>query len=235
MNTQDALYKTIEANYHRVRDGIAAACAKAGRNVDEITLVAVTKFMPEETIIPALELGIRHVGENRAQEFREKSELFKNYGCFTHFIGHLQTNKVKYVIGNADLVQSVDSVELAKALQQGANRRATVQDILIEVNIGEEPQKAGIPADGLAEMFDVVGQMPNLRLKGLMCIPPALQSWQTRPYFAKMRALFEKYRHVNGMRLGHLSMGMTGDYGVAIEEGATIVRVGTGLFGVRHV
>lgn len=224
---------SIEENYKRVQDGIADACATSGRNTNEITLIAVTKFVPIERIAPAIALGVRSVGENRAQELTQKMDFFRSNDCSVHFIGQLQTNKVKYIIGQADLVQSVDRIQLAQEMERLAANHSIVQDILVEVNIGHEVQKGGIEESNLQEFLSSMSDMPHLQVKGLMCVPPAVDEQEAIPYFARMRKLFEQCKGIPGVNMQHLSMGMSGDYGAAIREGATMVRVGSALFGAR--
>ncbi len=224
---------SISENYNRIQEGMARACAAAHRQLADVTLVAVTKFVPPERIAPAIELGIRHVGENRAQEFREKETFFTNYGCTMHFIGQLQTNKVRYVVGKAGLIQSVDRIELAQAIEQQAVKQNVSQDILLEVNIGGEAQKGGLAVGAVEGTLAELQNMPHIRVKGLMCVPPALTPEAARPYFAQMRNLFEKFKNFGGISMQHLSMGMSGDYEAAIQEGATMVRIGSALFGAR--
>ncbi|OQA14705.1 MAG: hypothetical protein BWY62_00934 [Firmicutes bacterium ADurb.Bin356] len=220
-------------NLRRVQDGIEDACAMSGRKSNEITLVAVTKFVSTEVIAEGLDLGIRNVGENRAQELSEKLDFFKSKGCKIHFIGQLQTNKVKYIIGNADLIQSVDRIQLAHELERQASLKGIKQEILIQVNIGEEAQKGGISKFMLEAFLADISDMPHLKAVGLMCIPPALGEENTRPYFAAMRDLFENCNKLQGITMRELSMGMSNDYKAAIIEGATMVRVGSALFGRR--
>ncbi len=226
---------SIRDNYQRILEDMATACARSSRKMEDVQLLAVTKFVSVERIQEALELGITRVGENRAQELVEKLDFFTKFACEVHFIGQLQTNKVKYITGQVDLVQSVDRPQLAQELQRQAKLRNVEQDVLIEVNIGEESQKGGIAPDALIPFLASMEMMPNLHVKGLMCIPPALGEEQARPYFAKMRQLFERVaqQRMPHIQMQHLSMGMTGDFRAAIEEGATIVRIGTGLFGAR--
>ncbi len=223
----------IEENYKRIQDGIADACAASGRGTDEITLIAVTKFVPIERIAPAIALGIRSVGENRAQEMSQKLDFFRSNGCSVHFIGQLQTNKVKYIIGQADLVQSVDRIQLAQEMERLAARDSVAQDILVQVNIGHEVQKGGIEESNLQEFLYSMADMPHLKVKGLMCVPPAVDELDAVPYFARMRKLFEQCASIQGVDMLHLSMGMSGDYKAAIREGATMVRIGSALFGTR--
>ncbi len=223
----------IAENYERIQDGIADACAASGRRTEDITLIAVTKFVPIERIAPALELGVRHVGENRAQELVQKLDFFKSRLCDIHFIGQLQTNKVKYIIGQVGLVQSVDRIQLVQELERQAAHLDVVQDILVQVNIGHEVQKGGIDEGNLVSFLGSMQDMPHIRVKGLMCVPPALDEEEAKPYFARMRTLFEQCKSIPGVAMQHLSMGMSGDYKVAIREGATMVRVGSALFGAR--
>ena len=224
---------SIQENYAHIVERIASACASCNRKPEEITLLAVTKFVPVERIAQALQLGVTHVGENRAQELTEKLDFFKVHQCDIHFIGQLQTNKVKYIIGRVDLVQSVDRIQLAQELERQAARLDLIQDILVQVNIGEEPQKGGIGEENLAAFLESMVDMPHLRVKGLMCVPPALEAEQARPYFTRMRGLWEAAKRIPGVTMQHLSMGMSGDYEVAIQEGATVIRVGSALFGGR--
>ena len=226
----------IRDNYFRIMENIADACAKVGRSPQDIEFVAVTKFMPIERIDEAVRLGVKSVGENRAQEFREKLEYFNAHDLNVHLIGQLQTNKVKYVIGKAKLIQSVDREELAAEVSRLAVRDGVVQDVLIEVNIGDEPQKGGVPVSELPRFLQLVSGMPNVNVKGLMCIPPAMGADEARPYFAKMHRLFDDLRRtsLSHVEMQVLSMGMSGDYTAAIQEGATMVRVGTALFGARE-
>lgn len=226
--------ENIAENYQRIQDTIARACAIAKREQNEITLLAVTKFVLVERIAQALALGIRHVGENKAQDFRDKLDFFINNQCTPHFIGQLQTNKIKYIIGQASLIQSVDRLELAQEINRQAQRLQIVQDILVEVNIGGEAQKGGIDERGLCAFLQDLQELPHLRVQGLMCVPPALSQQETRRYFARMRGLFESCAGMEGITMRHLSMGMSGDYAVAIEEGATMVRIGSALFGARQ-
>lgn len=224
----------VESNYLYILEKIETACYSVKRNTSEITLIAVTKFVPIERIEPIFKLGIKNIGENRAQEFIEKLEFFNSFGIDKHFVGQLQTNKVKYIIGCADIIQSVDRVSLAGAINKAAEENGIYQDILIQVNIGDEPQKGGIRVDELEYFYETLDTMNNLRVKGLMVVPPALSAEETRPYFSKTRQLFEKAPKIHGEQMKILSMGMSNDFDVAIEEGATAVRIGSALFGARQ-
>ena len=224
----------IAENIALVREEIALSAARAGRTADEIKLIAVSKYQPTERMLEAFEAGIRDFGENHAQELNEKKTFFELHGCKVHFIGQLQTNKIKYVCGFADLIESVDRQTLASQLEQKAASREVVQDILIQVNIGAEEQKGGVTDGDLDCFADLIQESPHLRLRGLMCVPPALEAEQARPYFRRMRERFDGLQQRFGREtFDTLSMGMSHDFSVAIEEGATQVRVGTRIFGAR--
>ena len=202
---------------------IADACARAGRQRDEVTLVAVSKTKPAAMIEEAIAAGVTEVGENRVQEARDKKPLVHGSARW-HLIGHLQSNKAKDAVRLFDVIQTIDSVELAEKVARAAASAGKVQEVLIEVNIGDEPQKSGaLPAD-VERLARSVGSIDALRLRGLMAIPPAEDA---RRWFRELRAL----RDAAG--LPELSMGMTEDFETAIEEGATIIRVGRAIFGER--
>ena len=213
----------IAENLAAVRERIAAACARAGRSADSVKLLAVSKAQPLEAIVRAFEAGQIAFGENYAQELHEKADALAE--AEWHFVGALQTNKVKLVVGHADLVHTCDRVALAKELSKRAAARGKVQRVLIEVNVGREPQKGGAMPEEVEPLHALLRELPALRCEGLMCIPPADQD--PRPHFRALREL--------GQRLGlrELSMGMSADFEAAIEEGATLVRVGTAIFGER--
>ena len=204
----------------RVRERIAAACARAGRDVRQIKLVAVSKLQPVEKLREALASGQTVFGENYAQDLREKAGQLP--GVEWHFIGALQTNKVKLVVGRAALIHTCDRLALAREISK---RAAVEQRVLLEVNVGREPQKAGVLPEDAPALLAEVRALPRLRCEGLMCIPPADQD--PRPHFRALRELAAR------LQLPQLSMGMSADYETAIEEGATIVRVGTAIFGER--
>jgi pyridoxal phosphate enzyme (YggS family) len=202
-----------------VRAHIVAACVEAGRDPGEVTLVAVSKTMPPEACQEALAAGQPILGENYAQELRDKARVVA--GARWHYIGPLQRNKVKYVVGTAELIHSVDSVEILDEIAARARKLNLVQRCLIQVNVGDEPQKSGCRPEDLPALQAAFGE--GVKLEGLMCIPPFDED--PLPYFKKLRALRGN--------LPHLSMGMSSDYPAAIAEGATLVRVGTALFGPR--
>ena len=226
----------VGENYRRVAENAAEAAVKSGRKPEDIRLIAVTKFVEPERILPAFKAGCLEVGENRAQELTEKFDFFKANSQTVHFIGQLQLNKVKYLIGRADLIQSADRPEAFAEISRLALKHGIWQDTLMEVNIGEEPQKAGIATEDVPELLKRVSDMPNLRVKGLMCIPPAAGSREASYYFARMKELFESIKGIDipNVEMQTLSMGMSGDYPSAIAEGANMVRVGSAIFGPRH-
>ncbi len=227
----------IPSNLRRVLDQIAAAAHRAGRDPAEITLIAASKTQDAETIRAGIRAGIRVCGENRVQEMLPHLEENAYEGAELHFIGHLQTNKVRQVVGQVALIQSVGSVRLAEAIEAQAEKLGIVQDILLEVNIGKEESKHGVFPEALPALAAAAGQMPHLRLRGLMCMPPASATEaENRAFFAQTYQLFVDIRSKigdNNPDVDCLSMGMSGDFAVAIEEGATMVRVGTALFGPR--
>ena len=219
-----------------VKSNIAEAASKAGRDASEVRLVAVTKFVEPERILPAFAAGVAEVGENRAQELVDKYDFFKANGQRVHFIGQLQLNKVKYLVGRAELIQSADRFEAFAEISRIAASRGVRQDTLVEVNIGEEPQKGGIAPNDLRELYKRISDLPNVCVKGLMCIPPAAEGEAARDYFKHMRELFSAGEGLDipNVSMEILSMGMSGDYTVAIEEGATMVRIGSAIFGARQ-
>lgn len=224
----------IAQNIAQVREEMTAACQRAGRAPESVVLIAVSKYQSVERMAEAVAEGILTFGENHAQELTEKKTFFEQQGCRVHFIGQLQTNKIKYVCGFADLIESVDRQNLAQQLQQKAQARGIVQDILIQVNIGAEDQKGGVPDEDLDSFAESLADHPNLRLRGLMCVPPAVEAEQARAYFRKMRLRFEQLQAQRDHEIfDTLSMGMSHDFTVAIEEGATQVRVGSRIFGAR--
>ena len=215
LNEEPAAAQTAE-NYRRVCDEIAEAAYKAGRDPSEIRLVGATKFKTCAEILPAL-------------------DFFTAQGVRPHFIGALQTNKAKYVVGKAELIQSVDRLALAEEINRLAQKAGLVQPVLIEINIGGEEQKSGILPGELPELLKLVSDMRNLSVKGLMCVPPAGNEDETRYFFAKMRELFLAAGEFSfpNFAAEQLSMGMSGDYKAAVAEGATMLRIGSAIFGAR--
>ena len=225
--------------YHAVLSQIAEACRKSSRKRESVRLLAVSKYHPFESMLELARAGQLLFGENYVQEAQEKSAALREEGYdparMIHIIGHLQRRKVPHVVGNFALLHTLDSLPLASALEKRAASLGIVQDVLIEVNLGREAQKAGIAEEELCAFSEkVLDLCPHVQLCGLMCIPPAdAEGENVRPYFARLRMLRDALSQRIGQILPELSMGMSGDYLLAIEEGATIVRVGTALFGER--
>jgi len=228
---------SLEENIQAVRQTIAQAAREAGRDPAEVTLVAATKTQTSQTIRQAIAAGITVCGENRVQEMTAHLDDRAYDGARLHFIGQLQTNKVKQVVGRVDLLESVDSPRLLQAVETQANKLDIVQDILLEVNVGGEESKGGVRPEDLPALAEETMRCPHVRLRGLMVIPPIARSnAQARKFFSRTYQLFVDIRTVLGDNNGNvncLSMGMSGDYADAVREGATLVRVGTALFGSR--
>ena len=228
---------SIQEHVNAVKAKIAAAAQAAGREAGEITLCAATKVQSDDTIRQAIAAGITVCGENRVQELTAHLAADAYQGAQVHFIGHLQTNKVKQVVGKVALIHSVDSQRLLLAIDTQAGKKDVVQDILLEVNIAGEESKGGCTPQEARQLAALAQELEHVRLRGLMAIPPiSAEPGANRPYFAAMRQLFvdikENLPH-NQSNMDCLSMGMSGDYPDAIAEGATLVRVGTALFGPR--
>ena len=228
---------SIQEHVDQVRAHIAAAARSAGRDPEEITLCAATKVQSDSTIREAIAAGITVCGENRVQELTAHLAADAYRGAQVHFIGHLQTNKVKQVVGRVSLIHSVDSEHLLRAIEAQAAKQDLVQDILLEVNIAGEESKGGCTPDQAGALALLTRELPHVRLRGPMAIPPiSPEPGANRPYFAAMRQLFVDIKANMGDNQDNmdcLSMGMSGDYPDAIAEGATLVRVGTALFGPR--
>lgn len=224
----------IAKNLEEIKNRIGAAARRAGRNPGEITLVAVAKGQPAEKILEAIEAGQRDFGENYAQELSGHVSAVGASVIHWHFIGHLQRNKVKQIIDKIALIHSVDSLELAREIDRRAAAIGRIQPILIEVNPGGEKTKTGIPPAEAESLASSIGGLDHLQLKGLMVIPPYHPDPEkARPYFRKLREIRNRINEKIPQGLTELSMGMTDDFEIAIEEGATIVRIGTGIFGER--
>ena len=217
----------MRANLGRVQESVARACARARRAPDSVLLIAVSKTVEIERVRLAIEAGVAALGENRVQEAKEKIEALGRPVPW-HLIGSLQTNKARDAARLFDWVQSVDRLELAQELSRRAHAASRRLNVLLQVNLGDEPQKGGVAVAELKRLHEVVAALPNLSVRGLMAIPPATgEPEQARPYFRRLRELRDE------LGLEHCSMGMSADYEVAIEEGATMVRVGTAIFGPR--
>ena len=228
---------SIAENVARIKAEMAAAAIAAGRDPSEIQLCAATKMNDADAVRQAIAAGVDCCGENRVQELTAKMAENAYEGAPVHFIGHLQTNKVKQVVGKVDLIQSVDSERLLKAIDKEAAKQGLVQNILLEVNIGEEASKSGFGADDILPLVDRIGEFPNVCLKGLMAIPPiSYNSGENLKFFQKMFQLSVdiKKKIEDNVMVDCLSMGMSGDYEDAIAAGSTMIRVGTAIFGARN-
>jgi pyridoxal phosphate enzyme (YggS family) len=217
----------ISENVARVRERLARAAERAGRRADDVLLIAVSKTVDVERIRAAVAAGVSALGENRVQEAKAKiAEL--GHPVAWHLIGHLQTNKVKDALELFDLIHSLDRLELAQEIERRAAARGRVVETLLQVNVAAEASKGGVGPDAVSEALDVIGKLAHVRVRGLMTIPPEVERPdESRPWFRRLRELAERH----GLR--ELSMGMSGDFEVAVEEGATMVRVGTAIFGPR--
>ena len=228
--------KTIKQNIQIVEEKITAAAERAGRKREDVLLLAVSKTKPVEVIREAVACGLTSLGENKVQEIMEKYEPMGD-GVHWHLIGHLQTNKVKYIIDEVDMIHSVESLRLAEEINKRAAAKSLVMDVLVEVNMAEEESKFGIQPERVEEFLRQIAPLPHIRVRGLMTVAPFVENpEENRVYFRKMRELLVdmNQKKIDNINMDVLSMGMTGDYEVAIEEGATIVRVGTGIFGERY-
>jgi len=226
----------IREHLLEVEQNIQNACMKSGRNREEITLIAVSKTKPVDMLQEAYDAGIRDFGENKVQELCDKYEQLPE-DIQWHMIGHLQTNKVKYLIGKTNLIHSVDSYKLACEIEKQAAKQNCTMNILVEINIAEESTKFGVSTEEVISLVKEIAKLPHIRIRGLMTVAPYVaDSEENRPFFRKIKQLSVDInnQNIDNVCMDILSMGMTGDYTVAIEEGATMVRVGTGIFGERN-
>ncbi len=226
----------LKDNLNHVEQNIQAACKKANRKREEITLIAVSKTKPVEMLQEIYDEGIRYFGENKVQEMCDKMEVLPQDICW-HMIGHLQTNKVKYIVGKTALIHSVDSLHLANEIQKQAVKKEVKVPILVEINIAQEQSKFGIHKEEAMKLVQEISQLDHLEIKGLMTIAPFVDNPEdNRCYFKEIKQLSVDItrQNIHNVSMDVLSMGMTGDYMVAIEEGATMIRVGTGIFGERN-
>ena len=226
----------LKNQLEEVEKKIQEACERSGRSREEVTLIAVSKTKPVEMLQEAYDLGIRTFGENKVQELTEKYVALPK-DIHWHMIGHLQTNKVKYIIDKVDLIHSVDSLKLAETIEKEAAKKNCLANILVEVNVAEEESKFGLQTDEVIPFIEKVATFPHIRVRGLMTIAPFVENAEeNRTIFANLHKLSVDImkKNIDNVNVNILSMGMTNDYQVAIEEGATMVRVGTGIFGVRN-
>ena len=227
----------IADNLSRIRENIQKACSDAGRAKDAVRLLAVTKTVDAERINEAIRLGVHQIGENRVQEYLKKKDELQLSGVQKHLIGHLQTNKVRQIVGQVDMIQSVDSARLATAIAKRSEELGIITPVLVEVNIGGEEAKSGIAPENLEELLTTMAPMKGLHVCGLMTIPPILEKEsEKRKIFSKMYQLFVDIREkkLDNIDMMELSMGMSDDYREAILEGSTMVRIGSALFGKRN-
>jgi len=225
----------ISENLKQIKARIEAACRRVGRDPDDVRLIAVTKTVDTGRIEKAISLGIKELGENRVQELREKADIIKD-DVRWHLIGHLQTNKVKYIIDKVSLIHSMDRIELANEVQKRAGKLGITVPVLVQVNVAGEDTKFGISPEETIEFVRYLSRMPNIKVKGLMTIAPLVENpEEVRWVFENLRKLLIDIRRerIDNIDMEHLSMGMSNDFEIAIEEGATMVRIGTAIFGRR--
>lgn len=226
----------LAENLKSVQQRVQNACERAGRSADEVTLIAVSKTKPVEMLSEIYEEGVRCFGENKVQELTEKYELLPE-DIKWHMIGHLQRNKVKYIVDKTELIHSVDSLRLAETIEQEAAKKGILVNILLEVNVAEEESKFGLRVNEVLPLIEKISAFPHVRIQGLMTIAPFVSDpEENRVIFRHLKKLSVDIsaKNIDNVNMSVLSMGMTNDYEVAIEEGATMVRVGTGIFGERN-
>ena len=230
-------FADIEANLSVIRENIAVSAEKSGRSPSEVRLMAVTKTVEPVFINHAIKCGIDLIGENKVQEFLSKEPYLELEGVECHLIGHLQTNKVRQIVGRVDMIQSLDSIRLAEEISKQSVKNGLVTKCLVEVNVGSEESKSGVPFDQAEALIERASAMEGLKVCGLMAIPPICGSFELRKYFEKMRSLFIDIKQKNvdndNIDMSVLSMGMSGDYQLAVECGANLVRIGLAVFGPR--
>ena len=229
-------FSAIEENLKFIREDIAEAALKSGRNVDDISLMAVTKTVESEFINHAISCGISMIGENKVQEFLLKEPELKLENCKAHLIGHLQSNKVKKIVGKVDTIQSVDTVSIAKEIGKRSVESGIITKVLLEVNVGNEDSKFGFSSDELFERACEISEIDGVSVDGLMCVAPICEKdAEIRSIFSNMHRMFIDIRSkkMDNINMNVLSMGMSGDYKEAILEGANLVRIGSAIFGAR--
>lgn len=226
----------IQSNIKKIRDTIRAAAQKSGRDASRVTLIAVSKRKPPEMIQQAIDAGHRDFGENYIQEAMEKIDILGRTSAIWHFIGHLQSNKAKFAVKYFDLIHTVDTLKLAGEINRQARKIGKIQKILLQVNIAQETTKSGAEENEVMNIAKRACQFDNLHISGLMCMPPFFDDPEdTRIYFKRLKQISKDIETLNlpNTAMAHLSMGMSNDFAVAVEEGATLVRVGTAIFGAR--
>lgn len=233
----EKLLADVEYNYKKIEEKIAEAAEKSGRSREDITFLAATKTVSADVINYAISLGLKYIGENRVQELLQKYDSYDLNNASLQFIGHLQTNKVRQIIDKVDLIQSVDSVKLAKEISKQSVLKNINSNILVEVNIGREENKSGVMPEQVEDLLWEISKMDNIYVKGLMAIPPICENKQKIcEFFHKMHNIFIDIsgKKIDNISMEVLSMGMSSDYYEAISEGATMVRIGSSLFGKRN-
>ena len=222
----------IKQNIKNVVERVDKSAKESGRTIEDITIVAVSKTVSAEAVVQAKEVGMKHFGENRVQEFLKKREVIGD-DVYWHIIGPLQSNKVKYILEGVTLLHSLDRLSLAQEIEKRCESKGTVIDTLVQVNIAKEPTKSGVYEEDLEGFLEKLSVLRNVRVKGLMAIPPYAENPDdNREYFARMKQLYERFKDTSD-GFEHLSMGMSGDFEAAIKEGADMVRIGTAVFGAR--
>lgn len=234
---KEKMFSDIRYNYETIVRNISDAAIAGGRKPEDITFLAATKTVDPEFINYAISLGLKFIGENKVQELLTKYDRYDLQNSQLHFIGHLQSNKVRQIVGKVSMIQSVDSLKLAQEISRQSIKQNVTTDILIEVNVGREENKSGVMPENLEELLYQIAPLENISVQGLMAIPPICENEQKiRGYFQNMRNMFLDIsgKKIDNIKMGTLSMGMSGDYREAIMEGANLVRIGSSLFGARN-
>lgn len=226
----------VAQNIADILKNVEASAKKIGKDLEDITVIAVTKTVDSDRALKAYEAGLNNFGENRVQEFNKKYESLKNFDINWHIIGHLQTNKVKYIIGKVKLIHSLESISLAEEIDKRSKQNGLITEVLVELNIAEEESKFGIKKENLIDFLKSIEGFENIKIVGLMTVAPFVEDKEeVRWVFKEMKQLYDTVSNMSfkNVDMRYLSMGMTNDYDIAIEEGANIVRVGTAIFGSR--
>jgi pyridoxal phosphate enzyme, YggS family len=235
LNSQDK-NNLIKKNIEKIFENVDKTCSKIGKKFEDIIIVGVTKTVDSDSINTAIACGIKHIGENKVQEYLQKKDILNLKNITTHFIGTLQTNKVKKIVGQVDMIQSVNSIKLADEISKTSLALDITTNVLLEVNIGKEQSKSGLFKEELMLVLNSISQMKNIKVKGLMTIPPFCESkFESRKYFNRIFDIFVDItdQKLDNIDMQYLSMGMSADYNEAILEGANIIRPGTAIFGSR--
>ena len=234
---KEKMFSDIKYNYETIVRNISDAAIASGRRPEDITFLAATKTVDPEFINYAISLGLKFIGENKVQELLSKYDAYDLDNAQLHFIGHLQSNKVRQIVGKVSMIESVDSLKLAQEISRQSIKQDITTEILIEVNVGREENKSGVMPEYLEELLCQIAELPNISVQGLMAIPPICENEQKiRGYFQNMRNMFLDIsaKKIDNIKMGTLSMGMSGDYREAILEGSNLVRIGSSLFGARN-